>query len=89
MSQTAEDKFAEEALDTLIITMSAWRRLRHNIEETGKKDPEKNGAIAAMMLALMDLTYQDAAADLAKQKKNMERNLEKIRENSKYGRVEE
>lgn len=84
----SEDKFAEDAFDALIITMSAWRRLRSAIEETGKSNP-RNGAIAAILLALMDATYQQAATELKDHKKSLKRNLEKIRENSKYGRVGE
>ena len=88
MTQQDEDTFASEAFDVLIITMSAWRRLRSAIEETGKSNP-RNGKIAAMLLALMDATYQQAAAELKDHKKSLKHNLEKIRENSKYGRVNE
>lgn len=89
MSQQYEDTFAAEAFDVLIITMSAWRRLRRHIEETGKKDPEKNGNIAAMLLTIMDLAYNEAATDMANHKKSMEHNLKKARENTRYGKVGE
>lgn len=80
---------SEELFDAIIIHMAAWRRLRHNIEETRKKDPEKYNGIANALLELMDMAYNEAAADLRKQKKNMEHQLKKARENTKYGKVGE
>ena len=78
-----------EQLDEIIIHIAAWRRLRHGIEETRKSDPEKFGEVADMMLLMMDTAYSLAANDLKKKKESMERNLEKIRENSRYGRMKE
>ena len=78
-----------EPFDDIIIHIAAWRRLRHGIEETKKSDPEKFGEIADMMLLMMDTAYRLAANDLKKNRENMERNLEKIRENSRYGRMKE
>jgi len=78
-----------EPFDDIIIHIAAWRRLRHSIEETKKSDPEKFGDIADMMLLMMDTAYRLAAIDLKKNRESMERNLEKIRENSRYGRMKE
>lgn len=80
---------AEEMFDAIIIHMAAWRRLRHSIEETRKKDPEKYNELANALLQLMDMAYNEAAADLRKQKANMEHQLKKARENSRYGKVNE
>lgn len=78
-----------EPFDDIIIHIAAWRRLRHGIEETKKSDPEKFGEVADMMLLMMDTAYRLAAIDLKKNRESMERNLEKIRENSRYGRMKE
>lgn len=80
---------AEEMFDAIIIHMAAWRRLRHSIEETRKKDPEKYNELANALLQLMDMAYNEAAADLRKQKASMEHQLKKARENSGYGKVNE
>ena len=79
----------EELFDEVIIHISAWRRLRHSIKEVAKSDPEKYGEIAGAFLMLMDLSYREAAEDLKKKKASLEHNLEKIRENSRYGRFGE
>ena len=78
-----------EPFDDIIIHIVAWRKLRHGIEETKKSDPEKFGEVADMMLLMMDTAYRLAAIDLKKNRESIERNLEKIRENSRYGRMKE
>ena len=78
-----------EPFDDIIIHIAAWRKLRHSIEETKKSDPEKFGEVADMMLLMMDTAYRLAAIDLKKNRESIERNLEKIRENSRYGRMKE
>ena len=76
----------EELFDEVIVHMSAWRRLRHSFIQLGKDDP-KFKDIAEEMVQLMDICYQEALADLKKQRSSMEKQLKKVRENSGYGRM--
>ena len=76
----------EELFDEIIVYMSTWRRLRHSFIQQGKDKPEHKG-ISDLMVQLMDECYQDALADLKKQKGSLEHNLKKMRDNSQYGRM--
>ena len=76
----------EELFDEVIVHMSAWRRLRHSFIQQGKDDPRFKD-IAEEMVKLMDICYQEALADLKKQKESMDRQLKKMRDNSQYGRM--
>ena len=77
---------AEDLFDEVIVYMSAWRRLRHAFIKHAEAKPEFKD-IAEDMVQLMDNCYEEALADLKKQKASMEKQLKKARENSQYGRM--
>ena len=76
----------EELFDEIIVYMSAWRRLRHSFIKEGEERPEFK-EISENMVKLMDSCYQEALADLKKQKSSMEKQLKKMHKNSGYGRM--
>lgn len=76
----------EDLFDEIIVYMSAWRRLRHSFIQEGKERPEFK-EISEDMVELMDRCYEEALADLKKQKASMEKQLKKARDNSQYGRM--
>ena len=77
---------AEDLFDEVIVYMSAWRRLRHTFIKHGESRPDFKD-IAEDLVTIMDSCYQEALADLKKQKESMEQQLKKMRENSQYGRM--
>ena len=80
---------AEELFDEVIIHISAWRRLRHSVEEVCKSNPEKYGEISEAFLRLMDMCYNTAAMELTNHKESLKHNIEKREKNTKYGRFGE
>lgn len=77
---------AEDLFDEIIVYVSAWRRLRHAFIKEGETRVEYKG-IADDLVTIMDSCYQEALADLKKQKASMEKQLKKMRDNSQYGRM--
>lgn len=78
----------EEMFEEIITYISAWRRLRHAFIQQGEDDPSWK-YVADRMLELMDICYQEALDDLRKQRESMDRQLQKMRENVRYGRMDE
>ena len=78
----------EDMFDEIIVHVSAWRRLRHAFIKQGEDDPSWK-CVADSMVKLMDICYEEALENLRKNKQSMERQLRKMHENARYGRMDE